>query len=143
MYYSKGNSQDKNPNARLLCTVRTGSLLGYGASRAHFRERDIRERDIGERDIGERDIGERDIGERDIWERDIGERDTGERDIGAGTSGGWTVGRLSTHVDSPSSCCSTSTSKMLLAALASRRVGAAGRGFCCVTSPQNSSPLRV
>jgi len=48
---------DSNPNARLLCNARTGSLLAYRALRACLRERDIRERDIGERDIGERDIG--------------------------------------------------------------------------------------
>jgi hypothetical protein len=59
---------DSNPNARLLCNARTGSLLAYRAIRAC-----LRERDIGERDIGERDIGERDIRERDIRERDIGE----------------------------------------------------------------------
>jgi hypothetical protein len=64
---------DSNPNARLLCKARIGSLLTYQAFRARFRERDIRVRDIGERGIGERDIEERDIGERDIQERAIGE----------------------------------------------------------------------
>jgi hypothetical protein len=54
---------NSNPNARLICNVRTGSLLAYCAIRARLRERDIRERDIGERDIGERDIQERAIGE--------------------------------------------------------------------------------
>jgi hypothetical protein len=65
---------DSNPNARLLCNARTGSLFAYRAIRASLRERDLRERDIGERDIGERDIGERDIGDRDIQKRDIRER---------------------------------------------------------------------
>jgi len=59
---------DSNPNARLLCNARTGSLLTYRAIRARLRERDIRERDIRERDIKERDIRERDIQERDIGE---------------------------------------------------------------------------
>jgi hypothetical protein len=58
---------DSNPNARLLCNARTGSLLTYRAIQARLRERDIRETDLGERDIGERDIWE-----RDIWERAIG-----------------------------------------------------------------------
>ena len=65
---------DSNPNARLLCTARTGSLLTYQAIWVCLRERDIRERDIRERDIGERDIRERDIRERDIGEGDIRER---------------------------------------------------------------------
>jgi hypothetical protein len=64
---------DSNPNARLLCNPRTGSLLAYRAIQACLRQRDIGERDIGERDIGERDIGERDIGERAIREWAIGE----------------------------------------------------------------------
>jgi len=59
---------DSNPNARLLCNARTGSLLAYQAIRARLRDMDIRKRDIGERGIGERDILERDIRERDIGE---------------------------------------------------------------------------
>ena len=65
---------DSNPNARLFCNARTGSLLAYRAIQARLRERDITERDIGERDIGARDIRERDIRERAIRERDIWER---------------------------------------------------------------------
>jgi hypothetical protein len=72
---------DSNPNARLLCNARTGSLLAYRSILARLREWDIRERDIGESDMGKRDIGERNIGERDIRERDIGQRDISERDI--------------------------------------------------------------
>jgi hypothetical protein len=64
---------DSNPNARLLCIARTGSLLAYRAIWACLRERDIRERDIRETDIGERDIRERDIREMDIRQRAIGE----------------------------------------------------------------------
>jgi hypothetical protein len=64
---------DSNPNARLLCNARTGSLLAYRAIWACLRERDIRERDIGEIDIGEGDIRECDIRERDIRERALGE----------------------------------------------------------------------
>ena len=59
---------DYNPNARLLCNARTGSLLAYRAIWASLMERAIKERDIGERDIWERDIWE-----RDIWERAIRE----------------------------------------------------------------------
>jgi hypothetical protein len=42
---------DPNPNACLLCNVRTGSLLAYQAIQVRFRERGIGKRDIGERDI--------------------------------------------------------------------------------------------
>jgi hypothetical protein len=45
--------------------------------------------------------------------------------------------------DSLSSCCSTLTSEVFPATIASRRVGTTGRGFCGVTSPKNSNPLRV
>jgi hypothetical protein len=62
---------DSNPNVRLLCNARPGSLLAYQAIWAHLKERDIRGRDMGERNIGERDIWERDIGQRDIRERAI------------------------------------------------------------------------
>jgi len=111
-------------------------------------ERDMGERDIGERDMGERDIGERDIGERDIRERDIGERDIGERDIGEGDIRKRDIrdrdaGRLSPPANSPSSCCSTLTSEVFPAASASCRVSAAARGFGGITSPKNSSLLRV
>ena len=64
---------DSNPNARLLCNARTGSLLAYRAIRARLRESDIRESDIRESDIGESDIRESDIQERDIREWAIGE----------------------------------------------------------------------
>jgi len=57
---------DSNPNAGLLCNLRTGSLLAYRAIWASLRETAIRERDIVERDIGARDIQERDIRERAI-----------------------------------------------------------------------------
>jgi hypothetical protein len=57
---------DSNPNSRLLCNARTGSLHAYRAIQACLRERGIGQRDIGQRDIGERDIGERDIRERAI-----------------------------------------------------------------------------
>jgi hypothetical protein len=59
---------DSNPNARLLCNPRIGSLLAYRAIRARLRERVIRERVIRESDIGKRDILERDIRERAIGE---------------------------------------------------------------------------
>jgi hypothetical protein len=109
---------DSNPNARLLCNARTGSLLAYQAIRPYLRARAKRERDIGERDIGERDIPERDIRER-------------------------ASARPSPPNDSPSSCCSTSTAEVFLAASASRSIDAAGQSFCGVTSPKNSSPLRI
>jgi hypothetical protein len=54
---------DSNPNACLVCNVRTGSLLAYQAIWACLRVRDITERDIGKWDIGDRDIRERDIRE--------------------------------------------------------------------------------
>jgi hypothetical protein len=60
--------RDPNPNARLICNARTGSLLAYRAIWAR-----LRERDLGDRDIRERDIQKRDIRERDIRERDNGE----------------------------------------------------------------------
>jgi hypothetical protein len=59
---------DTNPNARLLCNTRTGSLLAYPAIRARLKKRDICQGEFGERDIGERDIPERDIRERAIGE---------------------------------------------------------------------------
>jgi hypothetical protein len=63
---------DCNPNARLLCNTRPGSLLAYQATWVRLKDKDIRDRDIGERDIGERDIRERAICEMDIRERDMG-----------------------------------------------------------------------
>jgi len=65
------------------------------------------------------------------------------RTLGRGTSGSGTLGRLSPPADSLSSCWSTLTSKVFPAPSASHRVGAAGQSFCAVTSPTNSSPLRV
>jgi hypothetical protein len=62
---------NSNPNARLVCNARPGSLLAYRAIWAHLRERDISGRDMGERDMGEREIGERDIGQWDIRQRTI------------------------------------------------------------------------
>jgi hypothetical protein len=47
-----------NPNARLLCNARTGSLLANPAILARLRESDIQERDIRERNILEKDIRE-------------------------------------------------------------------------------------
>jgi hypothetical protein len=65
---------DSNPNPRLLCNARTGSLLAYRHIQGCLRAREFRQRDIEERHIGERHIGERHIGERDIQERDKRER---------------------------------------------------------------------
>jgi len=59
---------DSDPNAHLLCNVRTGSLLAYRAIQVRLRYRDIRQRDMGERNMRGRDIRERDIQERDIGE---------------------------------------------------------------------------
>ena len=52
---------DPNPNARHLCTEKTGLLLAWADIGAWLSERDIGERDTGERDIGEDDIGEEDV----------------------------------------------------------------------------------
>jgi len=60
-----------------------------------------------------------------------------------GTPGRGTMGRLLPPANSPSSCYSTSTSEVFPAASASGRVGAAGRHFCGITIPENSSTLRV
>jgi len=49
---------DPDPNAHLLCIMRTGPLLPYWDIQARLRERDIGERDIGDGHFGERDIGE-------------------------------------------------------------------------------------
>ena len=51
-------------------------------------------------------------------------RASGRGTSGRGTSGRGRSGRLSPPADSPSSCCSTSTSEVFPAASASRRVGA-------------------
>jgi hypothetical protein len=124
---------DSNPNARLLCHPRTGSLLTYRAICAQVRERDIRERDIRERDIGERDIRERDIRERDVGERDIRERDIQEMDIWETdfTRGYAEVLLLQIDIHDVSGCLSISQSWRHWAR------------FCGVTSPKNSNPLRV
>jgi len=71
-------------------------------------------------------------------------RETSRRErSGKRTSAIGTLGRLLPPADSPSSCCSISTSEVFPAAPTSRRVGTTGRGFWGVRSPKNCSPLRV
>jgi hypothetical protein len=59
---------NSNPNSRLLCNARTGSLLANPAILARLRKSRIGERDIWEGNIRERDIRERNILEKDIRE---------------------------------------------------------------------------
>jgi hypothetical protein len=114
---------DSNPNARLLCKARTGSLLSYQAFRARFRKETSGRGTLGRGALGRGTLRK--------WT------------LGKGTSRRGPLGSPSSPADSRSSCCSTSTSEVFPAASASRRVGAAVRGICGVTSPKNSSPVRV
>jgi hypothetical protein len=61
---------------------------------------------------------------------------------GRGTSGRGISGRLLPPGNSLSSCWVTSTSGVFVAASVCRRIVTVGQGFCGISSPKSSSPLR-